>query len=95
VPAKAIKLPVKPFKGRIKCVTLSRVGKCIFRHFAKVPPMFEQRQFGEVSRKFWGQFWRTARKVFTGSFGKMPGKFLEAVWQSARKNFIGRFMKCL
>jgi hypothetical protein len=40
VPAKASKLPVKPFKGRMKSAVLSRVGKSIFRQFVKVPAMF-------------------------------------------------------
>jgi hypothetical protein len=40
VPAKASKLPVKPFKGRMKSAALSRVRKSIFRLFLKVPVMF-------------------------------------------------------
>jgi hypothetical protein len=40
VPAKASKLPVKPFKGRMKSAALNRVGKSIFRLFLKVPVMF-------------------------------------------------------
>jgi hypothetical protein len=40
VPAKASKLPVKHFKGRMKNAALSRVGKSIFQQFLKVPGMF-------------------------------------------------------
>jgi hypothetical protein len=48
VPLKVAKLPVKPFKGRLKSATLSSVGKSIFWQFSKVPAMFKQRQFGKV-----------------------------------------------
>jgi hypothetical protein len=40
VPAKATKLPVKLYKGKMKSATLSGDGKSYSRQFSKVPSMF-------------------------------------------------------